>query len=51
MSTAVIKIARVLTEEEAEARRKRMEAIIEEVELEILMREGNKRNEQSATDI
>jgi hypothetical protein len=47
MAEAIVITSRILTPEEAEARRKRMAALIEEVELELLEMEENKVAEKS----
>lgn len=45
MAEAIVVTSRVLTVEEAEARRKRMAALIAEVELELTEKEGRGTNE------
>ena len=47
MAEAIVITSRILTLEEAEARRKRMAALIEEVELELFEMEENKVAEKS----
>ena len=47
MAEAIVITSRILTPEEAEARRKRMAALIKEVELELFEMEENKVAEKS----
>jgi hypothetical protein len=47
MATVIKVTSRVLTPAEAEARRKRLVSIIEKVELELMMKEEKKDNEQT----
>ena len=47
MAEAIVVTSRVLTPEEAEARRKRMAALIQKVELELFEMEENKLAEKS----
>lgn len=51
MAEAIVVTSRALTPEEAEARKRRMAALIEEAELELIEKEEIKTNEQSAADI
>lgn len=51
MAEAIVVTSRVLTPEEAEARERRMAALIAEVELELIEKGEGGTNEQFATDI